>query len=84
MQEILATQKAWTERMLALEEERLRLERLRLEGAKPLSDVPVGSLRVDEEEQDANWALKNNLISPEEYKSLLYEAGLSPDDIEFV
>jgi hypothetical protein len=67
-----------------LEEERLRLERLRLEGSQPLSDVPMGRLRVSEDEQDANWALNTGLISPNEYKDLLSKAGLSPDDLEFV
>ena len=84
MQEILETQRAWTERMLALEEEKVRLERLRLEGAQPLSEVPMGQLRVDEDQQDADWALRNQLISPEEYKQLLSSAGLQPTDIEFV
>ena len=84
MREILETQKSWTNRMLALEEEKLRLERLRLEGAKPLSDVPTGTLRVDEDQQDADWALKQGLISPEEYNNLLNLAGLNPADIEFV
>jgi hypothetical protein len=84
MEEILSTQRAWTERMLALEEERLRLERLRLEGSQPLSDVPLGSLRVNEDEQDLDWALSQNLISPAEYKSLLDKTGLVPTDIEFV
>jgi len=84
MREILETQRAWTERMLALEEERIRLERLRLEGAKPLSDVPVGHLRVSEDEQDADWALKSGIISPDEYNNLLESAGLAPTDIQFM
>jgi hypothetical protein len=84
MQEILETQRSWTERMLALEEERIRLERLRLEGSKPLSDVPVGQLRVSEDEQDADWALKTGLITPMEYNDLLEKAGLAPTDIEFM
>lgn len=84
MKEILETQRAWTERMLAVEEERLRLERLRIEGAQSLPDVPVGQLRVSEDQQDADWALQNNLISPDEYKSLLSQAGLEPSDIEFI
>jgi hypothetical protein len=84
MTEILETQRVWTERMLALEEERLRLERLRLEGASPLPDVPLGQLRVNEDEQDADWALKTGIISPAEYKDLLSQAGLEPSDIEFI
>ena len=67
-----------------METERLRLEQLRLEGAKPLSEVPVGQLRVSEDEQDADWALKTGIISPSEYKALLETAGLSASDIEFV
>lgn len=55
-----------------------------MEGAQPLSDVPLGKLRVNEDEQDADWALSNNLISPEEYKSILDSAGLAPSDIEFI
>jgi hypothetical protein len=70
--------------MLELEQERLRLEQLRLEGVKPLSDVPMGQLRISEDEQDADWALKSGLISPAEYNDLLEKAGLSPSDIEFV
>jgi hypothetical protein len=84
MSEILETQRVWTERMLALEEERLRLERLRLEGAMPLSDVPLGQLRVSEDEQDADWALKTGIITPAEYNTLLETAGLAPTDIEFI
>jgi hypothetical protein len=83
MQEILETQRAWTERMLALEEEKVRLERLRLEGSQPLSDLPMGSLRVNEEEQDLDWALKQNIITPQEYKELLDKAGLAPTDFIF-
>jgi hypothetical protein len=84
MSEFLSLHRSWSERMLALEEERVRLERLRLEGAKPLSDAPLGQLRVSEEEQDADWALKQGVISPSEYKSLLETTGLVPSDIEFV
>jgi hypothetical protein len=84
MREILETQRSWTERMLALEEERLRLERLRLEGSQPLSDVPLGQLRISEEEQDADWALNQGMISPHEYKSLLESTGLVASDIEFI
>jgi hypothetical protein len=83
MQEILETQKVWTERMLALEEERLRLERLRLEGSQPLSDLPMGSLRVNEDEQDLDWALRHNMITPSEYQDLLDKAGLAPSDFVF-
>lgn len=60
------------------------MERLRLEGAKPLSDAPMGQLRISEDEQDADWALNTGLITPDEYKDLLYKSGLSPDDLEFV
>jgi hypothetical protein len=69
--------------MLALEEERLRLERLKLEGASPLSGVPLGHLRVSEEEQDADWALNQGIISPQEYNALLAQTGLAPTDLEF-
>ena len=55
-----------------------------MEGSRPLSDVPMGQLRISEDEQDADWALNTGLITPEEYKDLLYKAGLSPDDLEFV
>jgi hypothetical protein len=84
MEEILATQRSWTERMLALEEERLRLERLRLEGASPLESVPAGMMRVSEDEQDADWALKHGIINMDEYNGLLQEAGLHPTDLEFI
>jgi hypothetical protein len=84
MREILETQRVWTQEMLNLEAERLRLERLRLEGASPLSDVPLGQLRVSEDEQDADWALKQGIITPEEYNVLLSKTGLSATDIEFV
>ncbi len=70
--------------MLALEEEKIRLETLRLEGSRPLADVPMGQLRVNEDEQDADWALKTGLISPAEYKELLSSAGLEPSDVEFL
>ena len=62
----------------------MRLEALRLEGAKPVSDLPVGQLRISEDEQDADWALKSGVISPAEYKALLETAGLAASDIEFV
>jgi hypothetical protein len=84
MQEILSTQKLWTERMLALEEERLRLERLRLEGAQPLSGVPMGHLRVSEDEQDLDWALNQGLVTPQEYKDLLEKTGLVPTDLQLL
>jgi hypothetical protein len=83
MREILATQNMWVEKMLVLEEEKLRLDRLRVEGAKPLTDVPLGQLRVDEDQQDADWALKQGVISLAEYKELLSVAGLEPSDLEF-
>lgn len=67
-----------------MEEEKLRLETLRLEGAKPLSDVPMGQLRVAEDEQDADWALDQGIINHDEYKSLLTGAGLDPSDLSFV
>ena len=60
------------------------MERLRLEGASPLSDVAMGQLRVNEDEQDADWALKQGIISPHEYNDLLSKAGLEPTDIEFI
>ena len=44
----------------------------------------MGQLRVSEEQQDADWALRNNLISPAEYSDLLEKAGLSSTDIEFI
>lgn len=50
----------------------------------PLNDVPLGQLRVSEDEQDLDWALKNNIVSPEEYKSILSEAGLDPSELEFI
>lgn len=55
-----------------------------MEGASPLGDVPMGALRVSEEEQDLDWALKSNLITPSEYAALLESTGLSPSDVEFV
>jgi hypothetical protein len=84
MQEILLTQRAWTERMLALEEERLRLEKIRLEGAQPLSGVPMGHLRVSEDEQDLDWALDQGLVTPQEYKDLLEKTGLVPTDLQLL
>jgi hypothetical protein len=84
MSEFLSLHRSWSERMLELEAERLRLERLRLEGASPLSDVPLGRLRVSEEEQDADWALNNQIISPQEYNDILASAGLQPSDVEFI
>jgi hypothetical protein len=82
--EFLSLHREWSLKMLELEQERLRLESLRLEGAKPLSEVPMGQLRISEDEQDADWALRTGLISPAEYNDLLEKAGLSPSDIEFV
>lgn len=55
-----------------------------MEGSRPLSDAPLGQLRVSEEQQDADWALRQGVISPLEYKDLLSEAGLEASDIEFV
>jgi hypothetical protein len=55
-----------------------------VEGAKPLNDVPLGQLRIDEDQQDADWALKQGLISPSEYKELLNSAGLEASDLEFI
>ena len=57
---------------------------MKLEGASPLSDVPVGLLRVSEDEQDADWALNQGMISLDEYNDILSKAGLAPSDIEFV
>jgi hypothetical protein len=83
MSEFLSLHREWSQRMLALEEERLRLERLRLEGSQPLSDVPLGHLRVSEDQQDADWALNQGIISLDEYKGILEGAGLAPSDIDF-
>jgi hypothetical protein len=55
-----------------------------LEGSQPLSDVPMGQLRISEDEQDADWALNTGLITPQEYNDLLSKAGLAPGDLEFV
>jgi hypothetical protein len=57
---------------------------LRLEGSQPLSDVPMGQLRVSEDEQDANWALNTGIITPSEYNELLVKAGLEPSDMQFM
>ena len=54
-----------------------------MEGASPLSDVPAGLLRVSEEEQDADWALNQGIISPHEYNEILAKTGLAPTDLEF-
>ncbi len=67
-----------------MEEEKLKLERFRLEGIKPLSDGPLGHLRVDEDQQDADWALKNGVINPAEYRELLDSAGLVASDLSFL
>lgn len=67
-----------------LEAEKVRLEALRLEGSKPLVDVPMGQLRIDEDQQDADWALKTGVISPSEYKDLLSSAGLASSDVTFL
>jgi hypothetical protein len=84
MNSLLELHQTWTERMLSLEEEKVRLERLRLEGATNTVDAPMGQLRISEDEQDADWALRHNLISPGEYKDLLEKTGLSATDIEFL
>lgn len=55
-----------------------------MEGSKPLSEVPLGRLRVSEDEQDLDWALDHGIVSPGEYKDLLSQAGLEPTDVEFV
>lgn len=83
LQQFLSLHQSWSEKMLALETEKVRLETLRLEGAKPL-DVPMGNLRVSEDEQDADWALQQGLISTDEYNDLMYKVGLSPSDLEFM
>jgi len=44
----------------------------------------MGQLRVAEDEQDADWALSQGIINPEEYKDLLTGAGLDPSDLSFV
>jgi hypothetical protein len=44
----------------------------------------MGQLRVSEDEQDADWALNQGIITPQEYKDLLSKAGLAPSDIEFL
>jgi hypothetical protein len=44
----------------------------------------MGQLRVSEDEQDADWALKTGIISPDEYNDLLSKAGLAPSDVEFL
>lgn len=66
-----------------MESEKLRLERLRLEGVSPL-EVPSGQLRVNEDEQDADWALRHGIISQDEYSEILSKAGLVPSEIEFI
>lgn len=55
-----------------------------MEGARPLSDVPLGQLRVSEDEQDLDWALNHGIVTPNEYKDLLDKTGLEPSDLEFV
>jgi hypothetical protein len=44
----------------------------------------MGQLRVSEDEQDADWALKTGIITSSEYKALLESTGLVSSDIEFV
>lgn len=46
-------------------------------------EVPSGTLRVSEDEQDLDWAMNQGIISPAEYKDLLEATGLSPSDLEF-
>jgi hypothetical protein len=82
MEKFLSLHEKWSEQMLELEREKVRLEQLRLEGATPL-ETPMGALRVSEEEQDADWALKSGVISPAEYKDILAMTGLAPTDLEF-
>jgi len=38
---------------------------------------------VTEDEQDADWALSQGIITPHEYKDLLESAGLAPTDLQF-
>ena len=45
LSEFLSLHRSWSEQMLELETERLRLERLRLEGASPL-EVPADLIRL--------------------------------------
>jgi hypothetical protein len=82
MEKFLSVHEKWSEQMLELETERVRLERLRLEGSSPL-EIPSGMLRVSEDEQDADWALKSGIITPSEYKDILEMTGLAPTDLEF-
>tara|TARA_R110000868_G_C10937262_1_gene766794 strand:+ start:1833 stop:1967 length:135 start_codon:yes stop_codon:yes gene_type:complete len=44
----------------------------------------MGLLRVSEDEQDADWALKTGIITPLEYNDLLSKAGLVAGDVEFM
>jgi hypothetical protein len=44
----------------------------------------MGQLRISEDEQDADWALRNGVISPAEYNSLLEKVGLEPSDMQFM
>jgi hypothetical protein len=39
---------------------------------------------VSEDQQDADWALRQGMISPSEYKALLDSTGLVSSDIEFI
>jgi hypothetical protein len=43
----------------------------------------MGNLRVNEDEQDLDWALRHNMITPSEYQDLLEKAGLAPSDFVF-
>jgi len=40
-------------------------------------------MRISEDEQDADWALKHGIINMDEYNHLLSEAGLHPSDLQF-
>ena len=55
-----------------------------MEGAQPLSGVPMGHLRVSEDEQDLDWALDQGLVTPQEYKDLLEKTGLVPTDLQLL
>jgi len=43
----------------------------------------MGQLRVSEDEQDADWALRQGIITPHEYNDILAKTGLAPADLEF-
>jgi DNA-directed RNA polymerase subunit H (RpoH/RPB5) len=44
----------------------------------------MGQLRVNEDEQDADWALQHGIISHDEYTNILSKAGLAPSELEFM